>query len=167
VLAQLAATPIPGAGIEAAGNGSGHRQPDGAASDPVLEKEVALANLEPVTVEEVHVAPAGYGCPSCGGALFEIEDGPVPRYRCRIGHAWSAESLLSEHGVAMERALWMALRALEEKSALSRRLATGGPVRRSTRITDRYVQLAREADEAAGMLRRLIAALGDGPGRAE
>jgi two-component system chemotaxis response regulator CheB len=84
-----------------------------------------------------------------------------------VGHAWSAESLLSEHGVAMERALWVALRALEEKSALSRRLASAGAARGSTRIADRYVALGREADDAAAMLRRMIVALGDGPGQAE
>lgn len=167
VLAQMAAAPPPDQPTESADLGPGHQLPDDQVSDPVLDLEVAMTDLAPVTTEEIGLPPAGYGCPSCDGALFEIQDGPVPRYRCRVGHAWSADSLLAEHGVAMDRALWVALRALEEKSALSQRLASAGAARGSTRIAERYVALGREADDAAGMLRRLIAALGDGPGQAE
>jgi two-component system, chemotaxis family, protein-glutamate methylesterase/glutaminase len=167
MLARLVDDPLPFEASEAADLEPGESLPDDLASDRVLDVEVAMTDLKPVTTEELALAPAGYGCPSCGGALFEIHDGPVPRYRCRVGHAWSAESLLAEHGVAMERALWVALRALEEKSALSRRLASAGAARSSARIAERYIQMGREADDAAGMLRRLIVALGDGPGQAE
>jgi two-component system, chemotaxis family, protein-glutamate methylesterase/glutaminase len=167
VLARLAAAPLPDKAAETADRGPGHQLPDDLVPDPVLDAEVAMTDLEPVTADEMPIAPAGYGRPSCGGALFEIEDGPVPRYRCRVGHAWSPESLLAEHGVALERALWIALRALEEKSALSRRLASAGAARGSTRIAERYLWLGREADGAAGTLRRLIVALGTGPGQAE
>jgi two-component system, chemotaxis family, protein-glutamate methylesterase/glutaminase len=166
ILARLA-DPLSSETPEVADLEPGGPLPDDRVSDPVLDVEVAMTDLKPVTTDELALAPAGYGCPSCGGALFEIHDGPVPRYRCRVGHAWSAESLLAEHGVAMERALWVALRALEEKSALSRRLSSAGAARSSARIAERYVQMGREADDAAGMLRRLIVALGDGPGQAE
>jgi two-component system chemotaxis response regulator CheB len=128
-------------------------------ADALLNAEVAMSGLAPVTTDELGSAPAGYGCPSCGGSLFEIEDTPVPRYRCRVGHAWSPESLLDEQALALEGALWMALRALEEKSALSRRMATTG-LRRQSRTGSRFRDIADEAEAAGATIRRLITQIG-------
>ena len=131
--------------------------------DKLLDSEVAMADLSATTTDEF--APtAGFGCPSCGGALFQIDDGPVPRYRCRVGHAWSLESLLDEQAIALEGALWMALRALEEKSALSRRMAATGTHRRAG-TGARFQHLAADADAAGATIRRLIARLGSMPER--
>ncbi|GIE97435.1 chemotaxis protein CheB [Paractinoplanes rishiriensis] len=127
--------------------------------DALLDAEVSMSELGPLTSDELAVPPAGYGCPSCGGALFQVTDDPVPRYRCRVGHAWSPESLLDEQAIALEGALWMALRALEEKSALSRRMAaTQGPQHRSSGA--RFREMAADAETAGEAIRRLIAQLG-------
>jgi two-component system chemotaxis response regulator CheB len=132
------------------------------AGDPLLDAEVAISDLTGLTTDELAAAPAGFGCPSCGGSLFQIEETPVPRYRCRVGHAWSPDSLLDEQAIALEGALWMALRALEEKSALSRRMAAGG-MRRHSATGDRFRGMADEADAAGAAIRRLIADIGSTP----
>jgi two-component system chemotaxis response regulator CheB len=119
--------------------------------DPLLDAEVAMSVLQPVGSDQI-ASPAGFGCPSCGGSLFQIAEAPLPRFRCRVGHAWSPEALLDEQAEALEGALWMALRALEEKAELSRRMAAGG--------RDRYLRAAADAEAAAGTLRELIARLG-------
>lgn len=62
-------------------------------------------------------------CPACHGALSEAEVGGFPRFRCHTGHAFSLESLALEQAEEVERALWAAIRALEEAAALSRRVA--------------------------------------------
>jgi two-component system chemotaxis response regulator CheB len=113
--------------------------------------EIAMSDLEPVTTDQLDATPAGYGCPQCGGALFELDGNPVPYYRCRVGHAWSPDSLLEEQAIATESALWMALRALEEKAALGRRMARG---------TDGYSRMAGEAEHAASLIRQLIERIG-------
>jgi two-component system chemotaxis response regulator CheB len=66
---------------------------------------------------------AGLSCPECGGALWYVVEGHAHRFRCRIGHAYSEASLMDEHGRALEIALWTALRALEERAGLLRRMA--------------------------------------------
>jgi two-component system chemotaxis response regulator CheB len=134
---------------------------DGAATDPdLLAGEVAMANFAATSTGDFAVPPAGYGCPNCGGALFEVDSAPVPRFRCRVGHAWSPDSLLEEHTVSVEGALWMALRALEEKKSLSERMALNSQQRGHAGSAGRYRTRADEADKAATLIRDLIARFG-------
>jgi two-component system chemotaxis response regulator CheB len=90
--------------------------------------------------------------------LSDIDHGR--RYRCRIGHAWTAEALLAAQGSALDRALWTALRTLEEKTALSLRMAKHARERGNHVTAGRYDQLARETTEAGDVLRQLITGSG-------
>lgn len=101
--------------------------------------------------------PSAWPCPDCAGVLWEIEDGPILRFRCRVGHAWVAETLLQQQGEGVEGALWMALRALEDRAALSLRLAqraekTGRPI-----SAGRYREDLDAMDRNIAILRRLLA----------
>jgi hypothetical protein len=58
-------------------------------------------------------------CPDCSGPIYEIRDGKLLRYRCRVGHAYTAENILEEKGEALENALYVALNALEESALTS------------------------------------------------
>ena len=49
-------------------------------------------------------------CPECGGSLWEMQDGGLLRFRCHVGHALSAESLVAEQNEGLETALWSARR---------------------------------------------------------
>jgi two-component system chemotaxis response regulator CheB len=121
--------------------------------DPQLDAEVAAGATGEPTTDRLAVDPAGYGCPSCGGALYTLAEEPAPRFRCRVGHAWSPESLLDEQAVVTEGALWQALRALEEKAELSRRMA-GSAAARSYGV--RYARLADDAEQAGVLVRALL-----------
>jgi two-component system chemotaxis response regulator CheB len=68
--------------------------------------------------------PVDLVCPLCQGVLTEAQAGAVEHFRCHVGHTFSLESLVREHGEEMERALWAAVRALEEGATLSGRLAS-------------------------------------------
>jgi two-component system, chemotaxis family, protein-glutamate methylesterase/glutaminase len=67
--------------------------------------------------------PSVYTCPECHGNLWEIRDGKLSRYRCRVGHSFTEDSLIVEKGESLEAALWMALDALEEQASLTQRMA--------------------------------------------
>jgi two-component system chemotaxis response regulator CheB len=101
--------------------------------------------------------PSPYGCPACGGVLNEVPDESILRFRCRVGHAYGVESLRETQRTGVEAALWAALRALEERADLSRRMA-----RRLRRggFDDRAVRHEREADDdqvQARLVRDLLA----------
>jgi two-component system, chemotaxis family, protein-glutamate methylesterase/glutaminase len=103
--------------------------------------------------------PTGLTCPDCGGALWEHEQEGLVRFKCHVGHAYSPESLDSGQSQMVEMALWAALRALQERADLFRRLARRSPGRR-------YADKARVADEHAAVLRDLITSFGREPGDA-
>ena len=67
--------------------------------------------------------PSTFSCPDCGGVLYELDDKRPVRYRCHTGHAFSLRSLAATQEMTSDAALWAALRSLQEKEALLRRLA--------------------------------------------
>jgi len=91
-------------------------------------REVRMAELNMAEIEDdLHIGkPSTFGCPECGGTLWEINQEGLLRYRCRVGHAYTAEDLGAEQRFGVETALWAALRALEESASLYRKLADRG-----------------------------------------
>jgi two-component system chemotaxis response regulator CheB len=98
----------------------------------------------------------GMSCPDCSGPLFDLGGSDNPRFRCRVGHAWSPQSLGAAQDDAVERALYAALRALEDKVALSNRIANTAEAAGSARVAARSRRSAQEALNSAVVLRGLL-----------
>ncbi|MDA8391890.1 MAG: chemotaxis protein CheB [Actinomycetota bacterium] len=127
--------------------GAPHGEPDARSA---IDREVSIVEGNVNLDDDEHPgAPSPWPCPQCNGVLWEIEDGPVLRFRCRVGHAWTAENLLHEQADGVEGALWMALRALEDRAALSRKLAD-----RADQTGRRYSS-SRYRGELGGMSRSI------------
>jgi two-component system, chemotaxis family, protein-glutamate methylesterase/glutaminase len=148
--------------------------PAATALPPVeLATEIArrAAQFPPLAPEEIPVAaesqaahsrrvpegpPAALTCPECHGPLWELREGEVVRYRCRVGHAFYEDALLAGNGSAIEAALWMALEALEERAELlakvADRLEDGGRAMSAAR----YREQARGAAERAELVRGVL-----------
>ncbi len=112
-----------------------------------LENRIAMARRFSTAFDTEKLGrPSGYACPDCNGSLIGVSDG---NYRCEVGHAWTGDSLLRARDQEVEGALWIAVRSLQEKVRLSRRLAeqvAPGMLRK------RYDALADEAEHALGVL---------------
>src|SRR5207247_8139242 len=56
-----------------------------------VETDIVEFTLDSLQTSHRPGTPAGFGCPECGGALWEITDHGLTRFRCRVGHAYSAD----------------------------------------------------------------------------
>jgi two-component system chemotaxis response regulator CheB len=109
--------------------------------------------------------PSGFTCPECSGALWELREGELVRYRCRVGHSYSEEAMIDGQGATVEAALWTALEVLEERAELLGRIAdrTGD---RTPRSAANFRAGARDALDRAALIRRALM-LGASPQGAE
>src|SRR5262249_13817239 len=118
-----------------------------------LVSEVALETVEeaynPTDAKrsEQLGEPSAFTCPECQGTLYEIEDGDLVRFRCRVGHGYSSQTMIDAQGESVERALWAALRALEERSALMRRMAALARRRGHNAVADLFDQQRDHVEE--------------------
>lgn len=125
---------------------------------------------DPRSVEDEIVLEAGasgFVCPECGGALWEEESGELPRFQCRVGHAYSAVSMMSEQGATLEAALWTANRALEERAALARKLGRRMHTRGQSKAANRFAEREAEAVGHAQVLRDVLLSIQRAPQAAE
>ena len=100
--------------------------------------------------------PSTMTCPECHGTLWEHREGQLIGFRCRVGHAFTEEALLAVQAEQLEAALWTALRALEEHSALSRRLALRASNRGHTHSASSFTEQAMDAEHHASTIRTVL-----------
>lgn len=127
---------------------------------PPREEAPVHSDPDPTEALQAPIRPAGpatgFTCPECSGALWEVSEGELVRYRCRVGHAYSEDTMVEAQGNAMEAALWAALEALEERSELLQRIASRSSQR--PRLRQRFDRGAREAADRAAIIRRVLTA---------
>jgi two-component system chemotaxis response regulator CheB len=100
--------------------------------------------------------PSSMACPECHGVLWEVKDGELVRFRCRVGHAYSDEALLVHQSEQLEAALWSALRSLEEHSALARRLGARANSRGHSHSASVFTEQAMDAEHHASVIRNVL-----------
>lgn len=100
------------------------------ASEPVEIKEQPVSRLIEIEsnfdrMEVMNVGDmdtigshAGVSCPECHGPIWKIKDGAIHRYRCHVGHAYSAQAMVEGQVEAEEVHLWQALRLMKERVSL-------------------------------------------------
>lgn len=85
-----------------------------------LDQEVTVVHAASEFADGPELTP--FTCFECGGTLWLRDEYGAQRLRCRVGHTYSVDSLLLDKHTALERALWAAVAALEERADLSRRI---------------------------------------------
>ena len=95
-------------------------------------------------------------CPECGGRLVEEDHDGVNVLACHVGHVYSPESFVAEQADATERALWTAIRALEDRAELLRRMADRFNRQDTPRSAAQFARQAAEAEAQAQAVRATI-----------
>ncbi|PYV84123.1 MAG: chemotaxis protein CheB [Acidobacteria bacterium] len=115
-------------------------------------------NLQAISNGTRNIAATGhtYSCPECGGVLEEIQENELLRLRCRVGHIYSPESFLADQTEAVERALWAAIRSMEEQTEYADRLATSSRQKNRAALAHRFSDKAETSRENAAVLRELL-----------
>jgi two-component system, chemotaxis family, protein-glutamate methylesterase/glutaminase len=111
----------------------------------------------------VNGQPSRFTCPDCGGVLLEYRDGSVERHVCSVGHAYSLESLVDGQAHQLEAALWAAVRGLEDRAVLLRRMERHSRDTGRHRAELRFEERAREATEQAAHIRAMLEDAGEAP----
>ncbi len=124
--------------------------------DIEIETDLVDMDMETFNNDDRAGTPSSFACPDCGGTLWELEQKNLLRFRCRIGHAYSLESLLAKQSDALEDALWFALRALEEKASLTRRMAKRMRDRNQNLAAQRLQEQAEDALARANVIRETL-----------
>lgn len=100
--------------------------------------------------------PSPFTCPDCGGSLWEIKESGLVRYRCHVGHGFTADSLREGMDEKLEETLWSALRAIEEGIALRSRMKERAKTQRlkafASSLDDEVAEMVRRAEALRQLL---------------
>ncbi len=140
----------------AGGNGAA---PMPSASNPERDREEMEQKVRSWREGGPENSSAGLSCPLCGGGIWTGREGALQRFRCETGHEFSQEAFLREQEMMLETTLWHAVRALNERAALLRRLS-----RLEMRPAQhRSAEEADELEQGLEFLRRLLQHSGSAP----
>ncbi|TDK32137.1 chemotaxis protein CheB [Rhizobium deserti] len=120
--------------------------------DLQLEVQIA-AGMRLGSAELLNIAsPSAITCPDCHGVLSEVRGSQPLRFRCQIGHAYTAEALAS-HIDEVDEAIRIAMRVMEERVTLVERMARDARETGRMAVAELYEARAIEYRQYAATLR--------------
>ncbi len=121
-----------------------------------LEVDIAAGDRIDSGVLRRIADPAPLTCPDCGGVLSTVRDGKPLRFRCQVGHAHTAETVAKQQENAVDEALRVALRVIEERAELVSRMAADGRNSGHRAMAQMYQDRADEYRQQAETIRRAV-----------
>lgn len=92
-------------------------------------------------------------CPECDGPLRMFREAKLLEFACKTGHRFTLNGLSEAHAETLERALWVALRVLEDRAAIQRMRAKSTDDRRQGA---QLIEIADQAEHDAKLLRQVM-----------
>lgn len=125
---------------------------------PDIRLEVDIAAGERVDSEVIgrFADPAAITCPNCHGVMSLVRGGKPLRFRCQVGHAMTVDVLAKEQEGAVDEALRVALRVIEERAELVTRMAEDARTSARPAVAEMYEERAREYRRYGDTIRRAV-----------
>jgi two-component system, chemotaxis family, protein-glutamate methylesterase/glutaminase len=121
-----------------------------------LEAAIAAQELSDMTINDRLGKPSRFTCPECHGALWEIEDGGILRFRCHVGHAYTADTALVSQSEEIDRLLGTLLRSHQERAGLARRMSTHQRAQGHGGLADQLAHRADDYDAGVELMKSLL-----------
>ena len=100
--------------------------------------------------------PTMLTCPDCDGALWEIPGDDILRFRCHVGHSYTAEAMMISQSEALEKSMWAAAAALQQRAKLCESLLEKARARNLTYTIGDLERQIREARMHSDVIRRML-----------
>ena len=127
-----------------------------APADLDLEIRIALGRrLGSEQLREI-AEPSTLSCPHCQGVLSTINNGVPLRYRCQVGHGFTAETLLEAQETPLHEALTISMRMIEERLSIAEGMARDAQAHGRTTLAEFYATRIAEYRRYADALREAI-----------
>jgi two-component system chemotaxis response regulator CheB len=140
------------AGLLAEVAGTDAAAAQGCPADVALEVDISLgARLGARKLEQI-ARPSALSCPDCFGVLSEMNSAGPLRYRCQIGHAYTAD-ILASRTEEVDEAVRIAMRMMEERVTLVTRMAEDAREAGRRAVAELYETRAEEYKRYARTLR--------------
>lgn len=124
--------------------------------DLQLEVEIAAGGPTNTKLLEQFAEPVALTCPDCGGVLSQIKGEKSLRFRCQVGHGYTARALFTRQEGQVDEALRVALRIVEERAELVGRMAREAIHGGWTGMARMYERRSAEYRAHAETLRRAV-----------
>jgi two-component system chemotaxis response regulator CheB len=99
---------------------------------------------------------SGFTCPECHGSLWQMREGGVLRFRCRTGHAYTAQALLADLSESVEEMLWGVIRGLEESSVLIEHIGQHLQQKGQGEVAEEFLAQAQDIQQRLELVRQAL-----------
>ncbi len=125
--------------------------------------EIEIARGRNSSIEEMDRLGrrSAFACPECHGVMWEIDEGELVRYRCHVGHTYTAELMSLAFDDNLRRGLASALRALEERRTLAQNLERQATRNGKPMLAASWSRRAEEFEKELDVIRRALRRLDD------
>lgn len=88
-----------------------------------------------------------FTCPECHGALVQIDEGRISRFRCHTGHAYTDSALLEGVMASVGEMVWQVIRSLEESVMILNHMGESLNAAGDSAKAETFFVKARELEE--------------------